>query len=255
MSNQTQDCDQQHHNELLHYYFMHALMSPQVRGARGSLARLRAIQPVNALVQLGCDETMLLDSFAMAAAIAEAYPPLSASALKMLKQRLTAALQAVDQVLPSGGLLLAMNHQDEVWTPTPQGTFIVEAKTKGIPLELDYAPFGGNLSMLPDMKESFGRLIDLVGHVQAACSRNALPGHKQMDELAYVLPVAYIETVTGAPQYALVAELWSFCSLFPGDRRADQIGRSYRKYKAALPSVFVWMSSALGFKLGSWSRG
>lgn len=222
MNNQISD--QELATEVALWIVVTAIHQPKLLAKRKNLD-LDRYKDFDKLCKLGCNAWVLQQVLVFATEMPKFYPPISAPVLRKLARDLRDVLSRMIRTTPSLALLWVREHE------------------KG-GQELYTSPTGGDLHVSAELEEELSLKADCYEGLARLCTQNMVPTRAQIQKLAYLWPVFYVEEKTGKRHYTKIAKLLSLVGI---DKHDKQLMRGVADAKRTLPLVVNWMKLALSY--------
>lgn len=206
--------------EVTTWTILTALHNPALLAKKGEfLKQVGGEEVVAKLVSLGCDEELLLNSLVFAAWLPQFYPPLMAAELKRLADDTERLLREMKRLTPS----IALPWLDE----TDDGR-----------KELVWEPTGGDLHVWPWLEKELRAKVSLYRRLGTLCTLRQVPTKATIGRIAGIWPVAYVNSCTGQPHYALVSKLLD-CT--PEGKNPKQLREAFLSVREEYPHLERWL--------------
>lgn len=205
-------------NEATHWLIITMVHDDRLRAFKGHMNECRNNQDVCDLVELGCDDEVLLNTFAFAATLEACYPDLTAADLRELAKDCRSVVWRMKQFTPS--LALPFQRDDG---------------------SIDYEPTGGDMHVWPGLEEEIEKKAKCYESLAELCTEKLLPTRATLRKLAYLWPVIYVKSRTGQPHYAAVSRILQFVGVTKsGKHLEDSLDSATRQFGGLLQ----WMTLA-----------
>jgi len=231
MNNQISD--QELAIEVTLWIVLTAIHQPKLLAKRKDLDIYRNEDFVE-LCKLGCDAWVLAGVLVVAAELPKFYPPISAPVLRKLARDLRDVLRRMIRTTPS----LALPWVREIKNSRHKRRVGLARQ------EVYFLPTGGDLHVSAELQKELSLKADCYEGLARLCTQNMVPTRAQIQKLAYLWPVFYVEEKTGKRHYAKIAKLLGFVGL---DKHDKQLMRGVADAKRTLPQVVNWMKWSLSY--------
>jgi|ERR1019366_1968433 hypothetical protein len=246
----------EHATEVELWIVLTAIHQPELLAKRKDL-HLDRNKDVVELCRLGCDARVLQGFLVFAAEMPKFYPPISAPVLQKLARDLRDVLRRMIRTTPSLALpwVRELKKGARVFYSLPTGGGLrvspgilkelsrVRVLKKG-GLEVYTEPTGGDLYVSAELQKELSLKADCYEGLARLCTQNMVPTRAQIQKLAYLWPVFYVEEKTRKYHYAKVAKLLGFVEI---DKNEKQLMRGVADAKRTLPQVVNWMKWSLSY--------
>jgi hypothetical protein len=197
-----------------------ALHNPALLAKKGEfLKQVDGEEVVAKLVSLGCEKELLLNTLVFAAWLPEFYPPLIAADLNRLADDTERLLREMKRLTPSIAL---------PW---------IEESDDGYQ-ELVWKPTGADLHVWPWLERELLGKVSLYRQLATMCTLRQVPTKATIGRIAGIWPVAYVNSCTGEPHYALVSKLLD-CT--PEGKNPKQLRVAFLSVSEEYPHLERWL--------------
>lgn len=206
--------------EVTTWTILTALHNPALLAKKGEfLKQVGGGEVVAELVSLGCEEGLLLNTLVFAAWLPQFYPPLMAAELNRLADDTERLLREMKRLTPSIALPWLEEsddgHQELVWKPT-----------------------GADLHVWPWLEQELLGKVSLYRQLATMCTLRQVPTKATIGRIAGIWPVAYVNSCTGEPHYALVSKLLD-CT--PEGKNPKQLRAAFLSVGEEYPHLESWL--------------